>query len=81
MLSYIEKMTFGPKISKAQYRFFASAFKAVSEGIMLGVSAAFFLPEVFQLKESILIGRYLLILFSGLLLLILGAILEKRGER
>lgn len=69
-----------PRLSKAQYRFFASAFKTISEGIILGASAAFFLPETLQLRESISISRYILILFSGLLLLAFGAILEKRGE-
>lgn len=69
-----------PRLSKAQYRFFASAFKTISEGIILGVSAAFFLPEALQLKESISMGRYSLIMFVALLFLIVGGILEKRGE-
>lgn len=69
------------KISKAQYRFFASALRTVSEGIILGASAAAFLPETFQLIEPISIDRYLRIIFLALLSLVLGAILEKKGEK
>lgn len=69
-----------PKLSKAQYKYFSSAFRTISEGILLGASAAFFLPETFQLEDSIPISRYILIILSGLLFLIVGAILEKRGE-
>jgi hypothetical protein len=46
------------KLSKRQYSYYASAFKTVAEGIILGSSATFFLPEVFQLKESIEFPRY-----------------------
>lgn len=68
------------KLSKGQYRFFASAFKAISEGIILGSTAAFFLPETLQLEKPILFSRYIAILIAGLLLLVAGAIIEKKGE-
>lgn len=70
-----------PELSKGQFIFFASAIRAISEGVILGASAAFFLPETLQLREPISIDRYVAILLSGLLLLSIGAIFEKRGER
>ena len=69
-----------PKLSKAQYRFFASVVKTVSEGIILGASAAAFLPETFQLVSPISVDRYLRIIFLVLLFLVIGAILERKGE-
>jgi len=68
------------RLSKSQYRYFASAFRTISEGIILGSSAAFFLPETFQLPGSIPFTRYLLLLLVGLLMLGFGVIIEKRGE-
>lgn len=70
-----------PKLSKGQFRFFASAVRTISEGVILGSSAAFFLPETLQLKEAIIGSRYLVILFIGLLLLIVGAIFERKGGK
>lgn len=55
--------------------------KTLSEGVILGASAGFFLPEALQLKESIFVGRYILILFAGLTFLVFGAILEKMGSK
>lgn len=69
-----------PRLSKGQFRFFASAVRTISEGIILGSSAAFFLPETLQLKEPISINRYSAILAAGLILLIIGAIFESKGE-
>lgn len=74
-------MLIRPKLSKGQYRFFASSLRTMSEGIILGSSAAFFLPETLQLRESISIERYATIFLTGLLILIFGAILERKGER
>lgn len=68
------------KLSKGQYRFFASAFRTVAEGIILGSSAAFFLPETLQIKESILFSRYIEILLVGFTILMAGAIMERKGE-
>ena len=69
------------RLSKKQYLYFASAMKTLSGGVILGASAAFFLPEALQLKESIFVGRYLLILLAGLIFLVFGAILEKMGTK
>ena len=74
-------MLIRPKLSKGQYRFFAYSVRTISEGIILGSSAAFFLPETFQLQNSIPLERYAAIAFTGLLFLAFGAILEKKGER
>ena len=73
-------MIFKLKLSKSQYRYFASALKTFSGGILLGSSAAFFLPETLQLKESISITRYIALVFAGLISIVIGAILEQRGE-
>lgn len=74
-------MLIQPKLSKEQYKYLASSLKTFSEGVLLGSSAAFFLPEAFQLKESISITRYLSIVFVGLISFMIGAILVKRGEK
>jgi len=68
-------------LSKGQYQFFASAMKTIAEGIILGSSGAFFLPETFQLQQPIALNRYALLFFFGLILLICGGIIEKRGEK
>lgn len=70
----------GLNLSKGQYLFLASAVKTLSEGIILGASGAFFLPETFQLSGSISLIRYILLLLSGLIILAFGVILEKKGE-
>lgn len=69
------------RLSKAQYRFFASTVGTISSGIILGASAAFFLPETLQLNEPISFSRYGGILTVGLLILLVGAIFERKGER
>lgn len=69
------------RLSKGQLLYFASTLKTISEGIILGSSAAFFLPETLQLRESISQNRYLTILLTGLILLVVGAIIQKRGEK
>lgn len=74
-------MISSPKFTKGQYLFFASAAKTIAEGIILGSSAAFFLPETLQLKERIAVERYFAILTAGLIVLAIGAILTKLGER
>lgn len=68
-------------LSKGQYLFYAATFRTISEGIILGASAAFFLPETLQIKEPISIGRYLIIFSVGLISLLIGGILEKKGEK
>lgn len=70
-----------PKLSRGQWIFLASTARTLAEGILLGVSAAFFLPEVFQLKEAISFFRYILLFLVGLLLLVIGVIIEKKGEK
>ena len=69
------------KFSKGQYLFLASFVKTLSEGIILGSSAAFFLPETFQLMQPISIIRYVIILLLGFLFLVFGVILERKGEK
>lgn len=71
----------GLKLSKAQYGYFAVAFRTISEGIILGSSGAFFLPETFQLQSPILLSRYILLLLSGLIILIIGAMLQNIGDK
>ena len=71
-------MMAGPKLSKGQWIFLASSAKTIAEGIILGSSAAFFLPEVFQLNKPIQVDRYLLILLVGLTFLAAGVILYER---
>jgi len=51
----------------------------MAEGILLGSSAAFFLPEALQLKESIPVSRLIILVIIGLTSLVGGAILEKKG--
>lgn len=65
-----------PQISDVQYHYFAGASKTIAEGIILGSSGAFFLPETFQLTEPISVDRYILLVLIGLIFLVGGAILE-----
>lgn len=67
-------------LSKGQYPFLASFARTLSEGIILGASGAFFLPEVFQVGTPISVGRYLLLAVVGLFFLLFGVILQRRGE-
>ena len=69
-----------PKLSKGQYKYMASAVRTVATSTILGGSAVLFLPETFQLTKPIPIGRFILLLFAGLSLLIFGVIIEKKGE-
>ncbi len=55
----------GPKLSKAQWIFLAQSVRTFGDGILLGASAAFFLPEVFGLREPIQLNRLLLLVLSG----------------
>lgn len=73
-------MILQPNLSKAQYRFLAVFFRTLAEAIILGFSAAFFLPEALQLETSIPFLRYMILMFVGLISLAFGAILEKKGE-
>lgn len=66
--------------SKEQYLFLASFARTLSEGIILGASGAFFLPEAFQLGTPISVGRYLLIAVVGLFFLLGGVILQRKGS-
>ena len=70
----------GPKLSKAQWIFLASFSRTIAEGIVLGSSAAFFLPETFQLSGPIPANRYLLLLVVSLIFLIAGVIMTSRGK-
>lgn len=70
-----------PKFTKTQYTYISSVFKTISEGIVLGSSAAYFLPEALQIENPISLTRYLSILIVGLLFLIVGVILAKKGTR
>ena len=74
-------MTLRPVLSKTQYKYLASFLKTLSEGVVLGSSVAFFLPETLQLTQHISIERYLTILLVGLLLLFFGAMLERKGSK
>ncbi len=69
------------KFSKGQYLYIASALKTLSEGIILGSSAAFFLPESLQLGTPISLIRFMVLFLVGMLLLIIGVIIQKRGEK
>lgn len=79
IFNVITPLLVGPRLSKSQWIFLASSARTIAEGIILGSSAAFFLPEVFQLKESIQVDRYLLILLVGLTFLAAGVILYERN--
>ncbi len=68
------------RLSKGQYTFLASFAKTLSEGMILGGAAAFFLPEAFQFQLPISFGRFAFIASSGLFFLLVGVILERRGE-
>ena len=59
----------------------AQSVRTFGDGILLGASAAFFLPEVFGLKEPIQFSRFILLVVSGLFLIGLGVIIIKKGER
>lgn len=74
-------MLIRPKLSKAQYKYFSSALKTISTGIILGVSTALFLPETFQLTKPISIDRFIFLFLIGLLILVFGGIIEKKGGR
>ena len=69
-----------PRLSKAQWQFLASFARTIAEGIVLGSSAAFFLPETFQLSGPITVDRYLLLLLVCLIFLIAGVIMTNRGK-
>jgi len=66
--------------SKGQYLFLASFAKTLSEGIILGASGAFFLPEAFQFETPISAQRFVLLALAGLFFLLIGVILQRRGE-
>ncbi|MBI4039076.1 hypothetical protein HY384_03915 [Candidatus Daviesbacteria bacterium] len=70
-----------PKLSRDQWLFLSSSVRTFGEGILLGASAAFFLPETFQMREPIQIGRFALLVLSGLFAIGLGVILIKKGEQ
>ena len=77
---YFNTLT-GPKLSKSQWVLLASSARTFGDGILLGASAAFFLPETFQLKEPISIARFVLLIFSGLLSIGFAAIIIKKGDK
>jgi len=80
VLIWIKIITSGPRLSKDQWLLLASFFKTIAEGMILGSSAAFFLPETFQLNGPILIDRYLLLLLTGLFFLVGSVIMTNRGR-
>ena len=51
-------MLAAPKLTRGQYEYLSSTFKTLAEGIILGSSAAFFLPEAFQMEHQISATRY-----------------------
>ena len=67
-------------LTKSQSTYFAAFLKTIAEGIVLGSSTAFFLPEALQLKQSISVGRYIFFMLIGLTCLFGGVILEKKGK-
>lgn len=69
-----------PRLSRDQWLFLASFSRTIAEGIVLGSSAAFFLPETFQLSGPIPLDRYLLLLLICLIFLIAGVIMTSRGK-
>lgn len=69
-----------PRLSKVQWQFLAQSIRTFGEGILLGVSATFFLPEAFQLTEPIKLGRFAFLVLSGLFAIGLGVIIVKKGE-
>lgn len=73
-------MITGPKLTKGQYLYFSSTARTIAEAIIIGSSAAFFLPEALQLEHRILATRYLALILVGLFFLLFGAILQVRSE-
>lgn len=71
----------GPRLSKDQWLLLASFFKTIAEGIVLGSSAAFFLPETFQLAGPISLERYMLLLLTGLFFLVGSVTMISRGKK
>ncbi len=69
-----------PHLSDSQYRYFASGIKTFAEAILIGSSAAFFLPETLQLDKPILLNRFAYLFIAGLIIFLIGAIVEKRGN-
>jgi len=79
ILEDIKNIMSGLRLSNAQWALLASSAKTFGDGILLGASAAFFLPETLQLKEPISIDRFATLIFSGLLIISAGVILISRG--
>ena len=50
----------------------------MGEGITLGALAAFFLPEVFQMKEAIPILSFIIFVLIGVLFIVIGGIMSTR---
>jgi uncharacterized membrane protein len=69
------------KLSRNQFQYYSSAVKTLSEGIMLGSLAAYFLPQAFQMNESISFIKFLSFFSVGPAMLILGGIMTKKGKR
>lgn len=68
------------RFSFKYYQYYASVFKNVGEGVALGTLAAYFLPEVFQMKEAISVLRFLTFMLIGILLIVVGGIMSVRGK-
>lgn len=68
------------RFSKSQYQYYSSAFKTLAEGVMLGSLAAYFLPEALQMRDPISLIRFLIFFSTGILVLIIGGIINKRGK-
>lgn len=68
------------RLSKSQFQYYSSVFKTISEGILLGTGAAYFLPEVFQMDHSISVFRFVILFLIGTFFLIVGGILLNRGS-
>jgi hypothetical protein len=73
-------MNLKTSLTREQWKYLSSVFKTIAEAMVLGSSAAYFLPETLQTTVSISSLRYIAMLWIGLCFLIFGAILVKRGE-
>lgn len=80
LYSILLKILPRPHLSDSQYLYIASAVKTFADAILIGSTAAFFLPETLQLTRPILLNRFVQFFITGLIILALGAILERRGK-
>lgn len=70
----------GPKLNSAQWKLLASAVSNISQAIILFSFAAFFVPETVGLSRNFSQIVSVGIFISGLLTLLLAAIIVRRGK-